>query len=69
MTGEVVEDMGGSNSGHAETLGERLARLDSELEIERGDVGARGEGRVPGCYEIDEVKRRYGIEPRAEGMR
>jgi hypothetical protein len=68
VTGEVVEEMGGSNSG--ETLCERLARLDSELEIQRGDVGARGEaGRVPGCYEIDEVKRRYGIEPRAEGMR
>jgi len=69
---EVVEDMGGSNSSAScsETLCERLARLDQELEIERGDVGARGEaGRVPGCYEIYEVKCRYGIEPRAEGMR
>jgi len=57
MTGEVLEYMGGSNSGHAETLGERLARLDSEVEIERGDVGARGERRMPGCYEINEVMR------------
>ena len=48
MTGEVVEDMGGSNSAHAETLSQRLARLDSELEIERGDVGARGEGAGAG---------------------
>jgi hypothetical protein len=72
VTGEVVEDMGGENSRarRGETLCERLARLDSELEIERGDVGARGEaGRVRGCYEIYEVKRRCGIEPRAEGMR
>jgi hypothetical protein len=49
MTGDVVEHLGGSNSRRSETLGERLARLDSELEIERGDLGARGEGRVPGC--------------------
>jgi hypothetical protein len=32
-------------------------------------TSVHGAGRVPGCYEIDEVKRRYGIEPRAEGMR
>lgn len=60
MTGEVVEDMGGSNSRarRGESLCEQLARLDSELEIERGDIGVRGEaGRVPGCYEIYEVKR------------
>jgi len=72
VTHEVVEDIGErkSSARRAETLCERLARLDSELEIERGDVGARGEaGRVPGFYEIDEVRRRYGIELRAEGIR
>jgi hypothetical protein len=72
VTVEVVEDVGGSNSTarRAETLCERLARLITELEIERGDVGARGEAeRVPGCYEIDDLWRRYGIEPRAEGIR
>jgi len=36
-----------------EALCQRLARLDSELEIERADVGARGEGwRIPPVLEV-----------------
>lgn len=36
-----------------ESLCERLSRLDSELEIERADVGARGEGfRMPPVLEV-----------------